>query len=580
MSEQNINQNLQKENTQISIISLSTAETLDIDATPESKERKDYFQLKKNYSQDSQTNTSMNEVIGSISSVSNDSDINSENLQSENKVLSPKYFKNRTHEYLFIISCMVSQFMSQAGLTQALSIMNILAEELNAEKSRQAWLMASFTLSMGSFILVSGRLGDIYGLKKVLLGGYAILTIWSLICGFSSYSHNDAFFITSRAFQGLGLAFVLPNSLGLIGVIYEPGSMKKNMIIGTLGAMSPIGATLGGLFAGIIGTKDPKQWPWSFYSFGIVSFCNMILSWYSIPNNIPTNIYNLSMDWIGAILGIFGLLILNFVFNQAPIVGWQSAYIIVLLVLSFCALVIFVVYEVKYAKTPLIPKAISSNRGMLMILFALFCGWGAFGTWTFYYFSFVLNVRGYTAAWAGGSYFIFIVSGCAIATLCGFMMKKVPPSVILYISMIGFMGGCVMLTVTPIHQSYFQNILGIMFVLPIGIDLSFPAASIILSDALPIQYQGMAGSLVYTITNYSTSICLGMAGSVEAYHNDNGQNILKGYRNAMIFADALAGLGIIVSGIYMVINLITIRENSKSTNKPKHLETYSTDAEC
>ena len=235
------------------------------------------------------------------------------------------YFKNSTQEYLFIFSCMMSQLLNQAATPQTLAIMNILSDSFKSEGGNQTWLMASFPLVSGSFILISGRFGDIYGLKKCLIGGYIMFIIWSIISGLTDYSHSDTFFIVSRAFQGLGVAFILPNVLGIVGNVYVPGTFRKNIVISMIGACAPIGAALGSTFAGLIGTEDASQWPWAFYAFGITSAINLAISVYSIPNNVPTNIHGFSMDWIGSLLAVIGLILLNFVWNQGPIVGWEKA---------------------------------------------------------------------------------------------------------------------------------------------------------------------------------------------------------------------------------------------------------------
>ena len=291
-----------------------------------------------------------------------------EMVDSNQKWQNPNYFKYAWQEYLFIFTCMISQLLNQAGTTQTLSIMNILSDSFGSEGNSKSWLMASFPLVSGSFILISGRLGDIYGLKKMLLVGYVLVIIWSLICGITKYSGSDTFFIISRAFQGLGIAFVLPKvaPIGAIaptklitmflrkvpptyilpiipstlGNIYVGGTFRKNIVISFVGAMAPIGATLGCLFAGLIGTEDPKQWPWAFYAYSIAAFTNFVLSIYAIPSTIPTNIHHFSMDWIGSVLGVIGLILLNFVWNQAPISGWNQAYIIVILIISVIFLVV------------------------------------------------------------------------------------------------------------------------------------------------------------------------------------------------------------------------------------------------
>ncbi|EDO17773.1 hypothetical protein Kpol_541p16 [Vanderwaltozyma polyspora DSM 70294] len=483
------------------------------------------------------------------------SDANDESPSMELKnssLRNPDYFNSTTQEYAFIFSCMLSQLLNLAGTTQTLSIMNVLTRQLHSSDSLKVWLVASFPLVSGSFILVSGRLGDIYGLKKMLILGYVILVIWSLITGLSGYSHSGIFFIIARAFQGLGISLVLPNVLGLIGMIYKPGTLKKNMVISIVGAMSPIGATLGGLFSGLVATESEGSWPWAFYAYTLAAFINTFISYYSIPNNIPTNVNRLSMDWIGSFTGVLGLILFNFVWNQAPADGWNSAYLIVLLVISVIALIAFGIYELRYAENPLLPSEIIRNRQLIMILTAMTFGWGSFGIWTFYYFSFVLNLRNYSPLWAGGSYFIFVISGTITAISCGFLMKKIRPAVLLTFSMVGFNLGCIIFSVTPVHQTYFRNILGTMIILPLGMDLSFPASSIILSDNLPNQHQGMAGSLVNTVINYSNSLFLGIAGTVEQHCNKNGTDLLRGYRGALYFGIACSGVAVLIAGLYMV----------------------------
>ena len=481
------------------------------------------------------------------------------------------YFSSSTKEYLFVFSCMMSQLLNQAATPQTLAIMNVLSDSFKSSGGNQSWLMASFPLVSGSFILISGRIGDIYGLKKGLIGGYTVFIIWSIISGLTYYSHSDTFFIVSRAFQGLGVAFILPNVLGIVGNIYIPGTFRKNMVISMIGACAPIGAALGSTFAGLIGTENPKQWPWAFYAFGITSAINLAISIFSIPNNIPTNIHNFSMDWIGSLLAVIGLILLNFAWNQGPIVGWEKAYIIVLLIISVFVLVIFVIYELRFATIPLLPREIMKNRYMLMVLLALFLGWGSFGIFSFYYFSFLLNLRHYTALWAGGTYFMFAIFGIVAALVVGFTIKKATASIILFVSMIAFTVGSAMLSVTPVHQTYFRMNLGTMIILSFGMDMSFPAASIILSDFLPMQYQGMAGSLANTMVNYSMSLCLGMGTTVERQVNKSGNDTLKGYRGAEYLGIGLAGLGAIIAFSFMTEKYWIDRKGRLEVNKETDL---------
>lgn len=482
----------------------------------------------------------------------------------------PEYFDSTWKEYLFLVACFISQLLNQAGTIQTQPIMNIIADSFGSRNGKQAWLMAAFPLVSGSFILISGRIGDIYGLKYTLLAGYVILIIWSLICGLSNYAHNDAFFIVSRAFQGLGISLILPNLLGIVGSIYIAGSKRKNMVISLIGCMAPIGATLGAVFSGLIGTENEKQWPWAFYSYTITAALNFVLCVSLIPNNIPTNVHNHQMDWIGSFFGVAGLILLNFVWNQAPIDGWDSAYLIVLLIISVVFLVAFFVYELKFVKvSPLLPKEVIKSPKTIFVLFALFFGWGSFGIFSFYYFTFQLNLRGYTPLWAGGTYFMFLIWGIVAALVVGFTIKRVYPSIILFASMVAFNCGSIIMSVTPVHQTYFRNHLGMMIILSFGMDLSFPASSILLSDRLPLPYQGMAGSLVNTMVNYSMSFCLGVAGVVEQHVNNHGHDVLKGYRGAFYLGIGLASMACIISGGVMLNEIWTGKRKAKEEKSSK-----------
>lgn len=463
----------------------------------------------------------------------------------------PDYFSCYWKEYLFVLTCMLSNLLNQAGQTQILSTMNVLADSFKTDSSKKTWIMASFPLVSGSFILISGRIGDIYGLKKTFMLGCIVMIVWSLICGFSNYSSNVSFFITCRAFQGLGVAFVLPNAMGLVGNIYKVGSLRKNVVISFIGMCAPTGAALGSLWAGMITYENKIQWPWIFYSYAIVSFINLLMAYYSIPNNIPTNINGFKMDWYGSILAVIGLILFNFVWNQGPIVGWQTGYVIALLIISVFFLIAFFVFEIHYAKFPLLPPEIVRNRHIITILSSIFMGWGSFGVWTFYYYAFQLNLRHYSTVWVGATHVFFILWGTTAAFICAFTIKHVGAPVILFLSSIGFTVGSVMLSVTPVRQSFWRMNFGMEIILTIGMDFSFPAASIILSNFLPMQYQGMAGSLVNTIINYSTSLCLGMATTVETQINKSGQDLLEGYRAALYFASGLAGFGIVIAFSYL-----------------------------
>lgn len=140
-------------------------------------------------------------------------------------------------------------------------------------------------------------------------------------------------------------------------------------------------------------------------------------------------------------------------------------------------------------------------------------------------------------------------SGAIAAFTCGKLLRKVNAGLVMLISMCAFCVGSILIATVPVHRLYWKQIFFATLVTPWGMDMSFPAACLILSVHVEKKYQGMAASLVNTMVNYSISIGLGFAGTIESHVNDGGRNPLKGYRGALYF-------GIGVSGLAMAIALI------------------------
>ncbi|KAL6940698.1 hypothetical protein ACO0QE_004611 [Hanseniaspora vineae] len=486
----------------------------------------------------------------------------------------PACFTNSASELLFVATAVLSQILNISGTTQTLTLFKILATDLNTTSNMESWLMASFSLVTGSLILISGQLGDIYGLKKVLICGYIFSFIWSLILGFTKYTHQATFFIVSRAFQGLGVSCILPNVMGIVGTIYQAGSNRKNLVFALIGAGAPIGAVLGVWWASLIVHFDKHAWSWCFWAYAILTFLTLILNILFCPNGIPKNTKNIKMDWIGALLAVVGLVLFNFSWNQGAIVGFQTHYIIALLVISVVAIVSFFIYEKDYALYPLVPKTVFLNPNVVAILATLLFGWGSFGCFLFYLFQTRLYLQNMDPLLAGTEFIPFAIFGIIAALTVALTIKKLTAQVLLTFSSIAFCAGSVMLAILPLHQIYWKLSFFTTIILSFGMDLSFPAASIVLSDNLPKANQGMAGSLISTMMNYSMSLFLGVAGVVQSQVGKNIENnhpeyseqkkTQKTYRAAMYFAIGSAGLAIVISSSYAIATLV-FHKDGKNT---------------
>lgn len=117
-----------------------------------------------------------------------------------------------------------------------------------------------------------------------------------------------------------------------------------------------------------------------------------------------------------------------------------------------------------------------------------------------------------------------------------------------------FLTGNILVGTAPVGQIYWAQLFVATIVMPWGMDMSFPAATIVLSNAVDKKHQGIAASLVNTVVNYSISLGLGFAGTVQRYEQGDGTSEeaqLHGLRSGYYMGFALAGMGVGVSLIFV-----------------------------
>lgn len=458
-------------------------------------------------------------------------------------------------EVTMVFLLVMCQFLCQGGITMSLTPMNLILELFPAiDSAAEVWFMGSFALTVGTFILISGRIGDMFGLKRVLLIGWAWIFVWSLITGFSVYVNTVIFFIICRAFQGIGFALVLPCAMGILGTVYD-GNSRKNLAFGLVGAGGPTGATIGALMAAVV--SQLAWWPWSYWLLAILSVVLGVMLWWVIPNvdelqNKDSEAARPPFDWLGLAVGVSGLVLFNFVWNQAPVVGWLTAYIIALLPVSVVLIVSFFIVELFVVKAPLLPRSIF-NRRIGLVLLCMGLGWGSFGVWQFYYWQILLNLRQYSPIEAGLTYLPFFVLGTIALISVSFIIKMTKPLYLILFSMLAFMLGAIMLLCTPVEQTYWRMTFGMQFILCWAMDLSFPAAAIILLNYLPLSAQGMAGSLLSTVVNYLVSLFLAISLTIDVETKKKTQDVLQSYHAALYFSIGVAAMGVLFALVFVFV---------------------------
>ena len=118
---------------------------------------------------------------------------------------SAKPFDSVFREILFVGVICTSQFITQASLGQTMNLVHVIGNHFGTQDNGTlSWFIAGFSLTVGSFILVFGRMGDYFGYKTMFITGMLWFSLWSLVAGLANYS-NSILFIFARVFEGQSL---------------------------------------------------------------------------------------------------------------------------------------------------------------------------------------------------------------------------------------------------------------------------------------------------------------------------------------------------------------------------------------
>lgn len=237
--------------------------------------------------------------------------------------------------------------------------------------------------------------------------------------------------------------------------------------------------------------------------------------------------------------------------SQAPAVGWKKPYEYAILIVSIAHFVAFILWEWKVAKQPILPLTIWTAPSFGAVVLVSFLAIMAVGILIWYITLYNQVLRHYTIFASSATYATLAVMGAVAAFASSYAIPRIPAQYILAIGSTSSCIACILVATTPAQQVYWAQIFPAMFFTAFGPDFIFTATQIIASNTVRRDQQGIAGSLMGTILAYSLSTGVGIAGTIEAYSNDNGHNVLQGYRSALYFGIGLSALATLIALIFV-----------------------------
>ena len=443
------------------------------------------------------------------------------------------------------------------------TIVNVALPSIRADlgftEESLAWVVNAYLLTFGGFLLLGGRFGDLFGHRRIFLGGIALFTLASLACGLSTSQH---LLIAARAVQGLGGAVVSAVALSLLLLLFqEPSERTKAM--GFFGFVMAGGGSIGVLLGGVL--TDVLSWHWIFLVNIPVGIAVFALSLPLLPADAEREEARGPIDVAGAVTVTLALMVAVYAIVNGNGNGWLSAETLGLLGLGVILFGVFLTVESRTA-APLVPLRLFTKRNVSVANgVGLLWAAGMFA-WFFFSAQYLGLVLGYDPLHVGLAFLpANIIMGAFSLGLSARMVMRFGTRVPIGVGMALVSLGLLLFARAPVDGSFWVDVLPSMIVLGIGVGMAMnPVLIAAMSDVEPSE-SGLASGV--TNTAFMMGGALGLAvlaslaawrtGSVEAASQAAALN--SGYHLAFL-------VGAVFAGLASVLAVVLLRERSMQSH--------------
>ncbi|MER7607195.1 DHA2 family efflux MFS transporter permease subunit [Nocardioides sp. NPDC127503] len=290
------------------------------------------------------------------------------------------------HPWRALFALCIGFFMLLVDMTIVTVATPDIMAELDASANAVLWVTSAYLLAYAVPILIMGRLGDRFGPKWVYIAGLAVFTASSLWCGLAGSIES---LVAARAVQGLGAAMMTPQTMATITRIFPPERRGSAMALwgATAGIATLVGPLAGGALVAIGG------WEWIFFVNVPIGIIAIVLNWLMVPE-LETHAH--VFDWLGVALSGVGMFCVVFGLQNGEQRGWDTLTW-ALVAGGIAIMALFVWWQARNRKEPLVPLSIFSDRNFSVSSLAISCMGFAAVAQGFPLMLYAQLVRGYTA---------------------------------------------------------------------------------------------------------------------------------------------------------------------------------------
>jgi EmrB/QacA subfamily drug resistance transporter len=415
-----------------------------------------------------------------------------------------------TNRWIVLVLVCLAQFMVILDATIVNVALPSIQTDLGFSPGNLAWVINSYTLLFGGFLLLGGRAADLFGRKRLFLTGVVVFSAASLLDGLAT---SQGELIAFRALQGLGAALVSPAALSIIMTTFDEGP-ERTKALGVWGGIAAGGGAFGLLLGGVL--TDALSWPWIFFVNVPIGVATFVASLRLVPESKSPAAAR-GFDIGGALLVTAGLVSLVYAIVKASSDGWGSSATLGFGALAIVLLVAFGFLE-RVHKAPLVRLGIfrvrslaTANIVMLLVISGMFAMF-------FFATIYLQEVRGYSPLTSGLAFLPFSF-GIVIGSVGA---QSLIPRFGVKSSMLGGLAlagiGLALMTRITVDGSYVSQLLPAVVILSVGMGLAFVPLTLLATTNVAGADAGLASGLFNTSQQIGGALGLAVLSTFAASH--------------------------------------------------------------
>ncbi len=458
---------------------------------------------------------------------------------------------SRTRWLALIVLCLGDVMIVLDGTIVNVALPTI-RDDLGFSQTSLAWVVNAYLLTFGGFLLLGGRLGDLFGHRRLFLAGIALFTFASLACGLAT---SQELLIAARAVQGVGGAVVSAVALSLIMNLFtEPAERAKAM--GVFGFVLSGGGTVGVLLGGVL--TDLLDWHWIFLVNLPVGVAVFALGVTLLPGGTAQAARG-RLDVAGALTVTAALMLAVYAIVKGNETGWGTGQTLGLLAAAVALLAVFLAIEARVA-APLMPLGLFRSRdlstanvvGVLM----------AAGMFAQFFFSalYLQQILGYSPMEVGLAYVpSTILWGSASLFLSDRLVMRYGIKTPLVAGMSMMAAGLALFARTPVDGGFVGDVLPATVLIGLGAGVAFNPLLLAAMSGVEPTDSGLASGVVNTAFMMGGALGLAalaaLADSRTSGLRGDGDGALValngGYHAAFLLGAVFVGVSVVLSALLL-----------------------------